>query len=304
MRFAGSLLFLTMAAVTVLAGPTALAESVPVGSSTLITVLDYSDTFTAYDFGGLEDRTGLNHYPLGGVDYPADGTPGEGLTVEDCHGNAARSWSDQKFSISKDANPINGATVYPGGSGGGSATGMTQTGGLWGDFGFEYGLRRRFVVQYDAVQTADRVDISIGSVRDNIFVGNGLSVFFRPTGGAPNEIGVFSLGAGGEHGTGFASGVSAGSWHNYAVKFDLDARTIELCVDEVSCGVVDLNTFAGGAFASLNLTSAAVNVGYYGGDRFWSDNVQVGAWVPEPGLLALGLGGIGGLLLVRRGRPA
>jgi hypothetical protein len=301
MRVVHAFLLLGAAAVAAGAASSALAESVPVGSSSLIDTLDYSDTFTAYEFGGLEDRDGLNGFNLGAVDNPADGVPGEGLAVENCHGNPARAWSDWKFSISKDANPINGASVYPGGSGGGSATGMTQTGGSWSDWGIDYGLRRRFVVQYDAVQVHDRVDISIGSVRDNIFVNDGLSVFFRPTGGAPCEIGIFSLGAGGEHDSGAASGVSAMTWHNYAVMYDLDARTIEPFIDEASRGVIDLNTFAGGDFASLNLTNAAVNVGFYDGpDRFWTDNFQIGGWVPEPCTVAMLLGGLMPLLAFRQ----
>jgi len=286
-------------ALAVCIGPPAQAESVPVGSSSLIGALDYSDTYTAYDFGGLEDRTGLNHYPLSSVDYPADGTPGEGLAVEDCHGNTPRSWSDGKFSISKDANPINGASVYPGGSGGGSATGMTQTGGSNAMWGIEYGLRDRFVVQYDAVQSTDWVGIGFGGRKDEVFVNENVTFLFRLASG---HVGIYNQGTG-EVNSGLVSPVvSANEWHNYAAAIDVAGRTAELFVDEESIGTIDFDTVGGGAMAGLALSNAAVNVGYWtwDGDRFWTDNFQVGAYVPEPGTVVFWVGGLAGLLAVGR----
>jgi len=298
------------AAALVLAGLSAQAGSIPVGASSLIGVLDYSDTFTGTDEGGLPDRNSANWYPLGAVDYHGAGVPGneifgEGLAVESCYGNPARAWSDAMFSISKDANPIHGTINYPGGSGGGSATGITQTGGTWGtDFGFEYGLRRQFVVQCDAVQSPDRIDIAIGPVRNNAFVNDALIVFFRASGSSIGEIGVFSM-ATGEVNSGLSSTSTSVAWHNFAVRFDLDARTIEPFIDEVSRGVINLDTLDK-RFASMNLTAAAVNIGYYGTDRFWTDNFQIGAPVPEPGTVSLTLGGLFGLAfsVLRRRRGA
>jgi len=273
------------------------AEAIPVGSSSLIGTLDYSDTYTLTDDGGIDDRV-VNGWNMGAQDYPVNGTPGEGLAVENCHGNTPRAWSDWKFSISDNDNVINGTSIYPGDSGGGSATGMTQTGAYNADWGIEYGLRSQFVIQFDAVQVADRVDISIGAQgRDNIYeygVGD-LSVFFREPGTGFGEVSIYvpEVGA---YDTPFQSGLTFGQWHNYAVKFDLDARTLEPFVNEQSLGVVDLNTFAGGAFVGVSLSANVVSVGFCDGpDRFWTDNFQVGAPVPEPGTVTLGLAAALGL---------
>jgi len=256
------------------------AAGVPIGSSSLIKVLDYSDSFTAYEFGGLEDRDGTNGYPLSTVDNPIDGTPGEGLAVENCYGNAARAWSDSKWSISKDANPINGVTVYPGGSGAGSDTGMTQTGGYHAMWGIEYGLRDRFVVQYDAVQTTDWVGIGFGDIKDGIFVNENVTFLFRLQGNLEYpETGIYNQAIGGVD-AGLPSAVTyANEWHNYAALIDIPERTAELFVDEVSIGTIDFDTVAEGAFAGVTLSNATVNVGFWtwDGDRYWTDNFQVGS---------------------------
>ena len=52
----------------------------------------------------------------------------------------------------------------------------------------------------------------------------------------------------------------------------------------MSRGTINLNTVAGGKFADLTLSNAAVSVGYCAPDRFWTDNVQIGTpvgYVPE-----------------------
>jgi hypothetical protein len=261
---------------------------VPVGSSTLIGRLDYSDSFTRTDSGGLPDRDGAGGYPLGAIDYPVNGTPGEGLALENNYGHAARAWPDAKWSIATDSTVSSGAAMrYLGGSGAGSDTGMTQTGGTGGDWGFTYGIRRDFVVQFDATQTTDRVDITIGGVAGTISAPSNLSIFFRISEHAAHpEIGIYNSGPGiGEVNTGLTSGIPwIGEWHNYAVHFDLDQRSLEVFVDEVSRGTINLNTVGGGKFANLTLSNAAVSVGYNAPDRFWSDNFQIGApvgYVPE-----------------------
>lgn len=269
-------------ATSLLAAP-ASAAGVAVGSSSLIKTLDYSDTFTAYDFGGLADRDGNNGWNPGAVDYPANGTPGEGLAVENCHGNPQRYWPDWKWSNTRDENVINGVSLYPGNSGAGSETGITQTGGNFGDdWGFEYGLRNRFIVQYDAVQSEDRVDIVIGAAVGTIWEASNLALFMRPF-GSPTfpEIGLYNTEVG-EINTGLSSPVMyAREWHNYAALFDITARTIEVFIDETSIGVIDINTVGGGALAAVTMSNAVVNVGYsqYAtpGDRMWTDNFQIGS---------------------------
>lgn len=303
-RFSNSfiLTFIGLALATVAMPATAamVGSGVPVGNSDLIAPLDYSDTFTGSDFGGLNDRDGVGGYPLSIIDYPppGNGIPGEGLAVEDNHGNPPQTWTDWKWSIARDATVNPGTAGYPGGSGAGSDTGMTQTGGGGVDWGIEYGLRNNFVVQADLVQTVDRIDVTAGAVRDMIFDPGNLSVFFRTT-DHPDypEIGLFNAGIG-EFDTGLNSGIAAPcEWHNYAVNFDLDEKRLEVFVDEVSRGVVDLATVGGGVFADLVLSNEAVGIGYAGGDRGWSDNFQVGALIPEPGTLLLAATGLAALAI-------
>jgi len=280
--------------VAVAAIATSAGAVVPVGSSSLIKVLDYSDTFTGTDFGGLMDRDAMGGFPLSAVDYhgagvPGNGIPGEGLAVENCYGNPARSWSDWVWSIARDDTVSPGGTWgYPGGSGAGTDTGMTQTGGYWGDWGIEYGLRDRFVVQFDAVQSTDRVDIIFGGVRDNLFNPSNIGIFFRTTGTTTvAEVGVYNVTVG-EYPTDLQSGIMyANEWHNYAALVDVPARSIEVFIDEVSRGeirlddIINPNTLER-PFAGIALSGAAVSVGYCtsDGDRFWSDNFQVGS--PDP----------------------
>lgn len=282
-------------------------HSVPVGASTLIKVLDYSDTFTL----GTGARTTLpvNQYPIGSTGYlPA-------LGVENSYGNPNQIWSDAKWSISNDANAVNGALLYPGPSGGGSATGMTQTGGGETNFGLEYNLRSDFIVQFDAVQVADRVNIAIGNSRDTIFSPDGLSVFIRSNNASFPEVGLFNVGVG-ETNTGFDTGLAdldLDEWHNYAVRFNLAASQLTFWVDEIQLGILDLATFSGGAYlGALDLaTNDTISVGNTGGDRTWTDNFQVGAAnvpveniapVPEPTTFALLAGAALAAIAPRRRR--
>ena len=237
----------------------------------VVAVADYSDTFTLTAAGGNPGRV-ANAYP---VNSP-------GINVEDNHGNPAQVWTNARWSVSSDA-AVNdaGATKYLGGSGRGSDTGMTQTGGGGVDWGIEYGQRDVFAVQADFVQTTDRIDMTVGAARDTIWNAGNVSVFFRHTAHPLYpEIGIFNP-AVGERNTGLASGIAAaGEWHNYGVKVNVPDRLLEVFVDEVSRGVIDLDVVGGGAFQGVALSNAAVGVGYAGGDRGWSDNFQVGA--PPP----------------------
>ncbi|MBN2024860.1 MAG: PEP-CTERM sorting domain-containing protein [Pirellulales bacterium] len=314
MRFARLLFFIGAAVLAVSFGLSAQAGGVSVGSSSLIGALDYSDTFTGTDFGGLPDRDAAGGWPLSAVDYPSPGNGvfGEGLAVESTYGNPARSWVDGAWSIARDGTALNGESIYPGDSGAGSATGMTQTGPWGSDWGIGYGLRDRFVLQFDAVQVRDRVDLTFGSAVDSIWGADNVTVFVRST---DNPLGYAQITLFnptiGEVNTGLTSGTLAGQWYNYAVLVDIPERTVEVFVDEVSRGVIDIDAM-GDAFAALTLSNAAVNVGFYGytgentprSDRFWTDNFQVGSAIPEPGTAAMLLGGLVGLMGILRKRRA
>jgi hypothetical protein len=244
----------------------AMPFGVTVGNSTLIGTLDYGDTFTIGPNSPITERQ----------TYPVQAFPLElnEDTVEDSHGNPAQFWGLINWSIATDAAVNPGATGYPGSSGAGTDEGFTQRGG-GGDWSIPYGLRDVFVVQVDSVQTADRVDLTVGGTPNDIFGGDNISVFFRST-GAATEIGLFNAGIG-ETDTGLTSEIEVNNlWQNYALKVDIPNDTIEVFVNEVSRGVLDLTTIAAGAYAGI-LNNGFVGVGGAGNDRLWTDNFQVGA---------------------------
>lgn len=256
-------------------------SGVTVGNSSLIGAIDLSDTFT-----GAPDGSS-NALRV----YVAAVQPAGAYTLENTYGHAARSWGAASFSFASDGvgNPgfVDGSPIYPGNpvannntSGSGSGTGFTQTGGGV-DYGVAYGLRNRFVAQFDAVQTGDRIDITSNSAAGGLASATGLSVFFRATGSA-TEIGLYRAGVG-ETTTGLLSGVTNGTWNNYAVAFDRPNNRLEIFVNEVSRGSIDLNTFAGGAYA--NFATNAVNFGAgmaVGNNRTWTDNAQIGTLASNP----------------------
>jgi len=269
----------------------ASAAGVAVGSSALIGQLQYSDSFTIGAGATTPDRQAYaaQTFPLpAGVD-----------AVENVHGNAAQAWGSGPFSIATDAaNLPTGSAPYPGTSGAGSDTGFTQRGG-GGDWSLPYGLSTEFIIQFDYVQQPDRVDVSIGSTGSDIFGAGNLSLFFRTTGNALPEVGIFNVGVG-EFNTGLTAGIpAADQWNNYAIRVDIPGRAIEVFTNEVSRGMIDLATLNGGAYAPF-LDNSFVGIGGAGNDRQWSDNIQVGLPVPEPG--AALLAGLAGLGLLRRRR--
>ena len=264
--------------------------AVTAGNSSLIGELDYSDSFTIGPGSPIAARQG---YPAQQFTLPAGVDE-----VENNYGNPARFWGSTPFSIATDGANNPGAFGYPGGSGAGSATGFTQRGG-GGDWSIEYGLRDEFVLQSDFVHLPDRVDFTIGATPATIFGAGNLSIFFR-TSGHPQfpEIGLFNGSQ--EIDTGLTSGIPAdNAWHNYAVRVDVPNDLLEVYVDEVSRGIIDLNTIGGGAYNDI-LNNKFVGIGGAGADRLWSDNFQVGGVIPEPSTALLGLLGVG--LVLRRQR--
>jgi len=200
--------------------------------------------------------------------------------VENAYGNAEQAWGSGPFSIATDAaNLPTGAAPYPGTSGAGSDTGFTQRGrgGYWS---LPYGLSEDFIVQFDYVQQPDRVDVTIGSGAGGIGDAGNISLFFRTTGSALAQVGIYNSGVG-EFDTGLTTAIpAANEWNNYAIRVNLAARTIEVFTREVSRGVLDLNTLRDGAYAPF-LSNAFVGIGGAGNDRQWSDNFQVGLAEPS-----------------------
>lgn len=269
---------------TVVPGPG--GRGVPVGQSSLIGPLDYSDTFTQTEQGGPPDRPST----------PAIQPPAA-YVVENTYGNPAANFQSQglgagqaSFSFASDGpGLVDGNPAYPGSSGAGSDTGITQTGGGV-DYGLTYGLRDEYFVQVDAVAVGDRIDITSGGIPGTIFQPNSLSIFFRGDGSGNASLynGTTDTPIR-NHIPEFDTGITGpGEWHNYAVRFDQTDSEIELYIDEVSVGVIDLTTFADGLYQNYSNAAVGAGSGLAGGEnRTWTDNFQVGAVVPEPGALAL-----------------
>jgi hypothetical protein len=266
------ILFSSPASAIVSTGPG--GTGVTAGNSSLFTTPDYSDTFTQTAQGG----------PPGRPDTAAPQPLIPAYIVESNYGNASRIFSTGAgFSFASDtAGLVNGSPAYPGGTTAGSATGITQTGGGV-DYAIPYGLREEYVVQVDAVQTGDRIDISSGGA-PGIFAANSLSVFFR--GDGSGNASLFN----GTTDTpiqasipGFNTGIpgGAGTWHNYAVRYDRPGNEIEIFVDEVSKGIIDLTTFGGGVYQGFSNAWVGAGAGMgAGNNRTWTDNFQVGGTGP------------------------
>lgn len=251
-----------------LAGEDAPGVGVRAGRSALLGPVDYADGWTE----GINGRVADGTFPVVG---PA-------LDVETIGQNPARRWSDARWSLRKDVNVFwTASSPDPRGNWSGSRTGMTETGGSV-DFGIEYGLRDDFVVQVDAVQTDDAIALTSAGVRDTTERADGITVRFRAV-GAPIEVGLYSAEIG-EHDTGFRPALRRDLFHNVAVRFRVMARELWIYANGSRLGIVDLETFSGGAFAGVPLSGAAVTVSGSTvlGDRVWTDNFQVGAPCPEP----------------------
>jgi len=276
-------------------------QGVKVGSSSLIGTLDYSDTFTGTDDGGAPSRP-----------YQAQLQPAAAYVVENTYGHATQNFHSPgqpagvaEFSIASDNLPlqpglVNGSPNYPGTSGAGSASGFTQTGNSV-DYSLNYGLRSKYIVQMDAVTSGDRIDMGSMPATEGFGQPNAVTVFFRATGG----VSLYNATAGDHAVTGYDTGLrTGGKWHNYAVLFDQDAKTLQLYVDEQPKGLIDLNSFQGGAYANFSNAAVGGGGGLGGGEnRTWTDNFQVGAVAaPEP--TTIGVIGLGAIFAFSRRRRA
>ncbi len=257
---------------------------VQAGSSSLIGSLDYSDTFTADSAGTNVNRPLSPVLPL-----PA------GYAVEQTHGHPAISFesnppfgfaSDDPSGRDLDAGSV-GYPFYqaPNASGAGSYAGCTETFGRNMDYGLHYGsLRPEFVVQVDAVQPSVGFRITSG-----IGIGPGAqsaSVLFRGDG---SESVALTNGVAEHTISGIKSGIKGpGEWYNYAVRFNRPGNILEIFVNQVSVGSVNLHGFANSnfqdfstAFVSVGGTTLDYSIQGDGG-RFWTDNFQVGAYSLSP----------------------
>jgi len=250
-----------------LAGHDLAGVGVAVGRSTLLGPIDYADSWTEGRAGRVADGS-----------FPVTGAA---LDVETVGNVAPRTWSEGLWSFRKDGNLFwTPRSPDPRGSWSGSRTGITETGGSV-DFGIEFGVRDDFVVQFDAVQTDGRVAITSAGARDTTARSDGITVGFRAAGAAV-EVGVWNTDVG-ERDTGLRPGLVRDLFHNYAVRFRVATDELWVYADGRRLGIVDLATFADGAFADVPWSGAAVTVGatVADGDRVWTDNFQVGPPCPS-----------------------
>jgi hypothetical protein len=148
------------------------------------------------------------------------------------------------------------------------------------------------VVQFDAGQTDDRMNITVGETPATVEDARLLSVFFRAPGVrscTPGvllpEISVFCpLSKTSEADTGLRSGIAKPyQWHNYAARFNLPAKRITVWIDRQCRGTIDLAKMGkdiGEAVADLPWTNRYVTVGGFSGTddgQIWTDNFLIGS---------------------------
>lgn len=251
-------------------------SGVAAGNSGLIAAYHYTESWT---IGATAPTAARQAYAAQAFPLPAGVPP-----LENTHGNPAVSWSATLGSIATDASNFpTAASPYPGSSGAGSSTGFTQTGtGGSADFGIAYGLSNNFILQADTLVANDRVNLFTGPTAGNFFTASSLAVFFRHSGTPNPQIGVFIPGVG-EVNTGLSSGLlptDQRRWHNFAVHFDLGAKTLDFYVDEALKGSYN---YAAVLPVGYVVSNANLSIGSAGhGNRLWTDNFQVGGATPPP----------------------
>lgn len=256
---------------------TPTVASVLVGDSSLIGTLDYSDTFTLTGTVTTSSSQRVDGKAPGG-DQPA----GTNLNLETVYGsNPATAWHTSRFRFNKGADAVVGTADDR------AATGDPAT--------FAYGLRDHYVIQVDAMLSGDRLNFTDSPEGSSLISGAGaLSVFIRKAGGPNASVGLYNV-TYGEKNTGLSTGITdATTYHNFAIDFDHTANTLEVYVDQVSVGAVDLSTFMSGHFALPSGNAAYIGAG---GSLDAMDNFQVGAPIPEPMSMIILASGLLGLLV-------
>jgi hypothetical protein len=261
----------------------ATSSAVLIGQSALIGDLDYADSFTLTGTNGASSSQRVNGLAPG-FDQPA----GTNLNLEQTFSNPVTSWAPARLRF------FSGADTLVGTNDDFALTGEVAT--------FGYGLRSNYVLQVDAQLTGDRFNFTTSPISTSAITAAGaISIFIRPTDVALPSVGIFKPGEG-ELDTLLDTGIlnADNSYHNFAVNFNHVDNLIEVFVDELSIGIVDLDTFDGGAYSLPAGNAQFVGVG---GSVEPMDNFQVGsvAVVPEPASIALwSLLGLSGFGLVLR----
>jgi len=250
-------------------------DNFAVGSLGIISVLDYSDTFTV---GAAGTPSAANPRPNGMYNNNTFG----GYNVENSHGNPQATWTPTgNFSFNSPANSTGPAITQAATGNAGAATGFAQSGG--GDFNFKYNLRPNFVVQVDAILPLDRLDIgSYASAGNTIGSAGSLTVFFRKD-SVSNLPGIGLYNGSRETavtnaaGIAVKTGVNDANWHRFAVQFDQPNKGLGIYVDGVLKVKLDLATFAGGIYGGFAIGAVGTGgAGFNGTHAQWMDNFHVG----------------------------
>ena len=196
---------------------------VPVGQSHVVGDLMWSDTFT------VGTRCESGHYSnVGGDNARCD----PAYMVE--HAVGATQWRRPKdFSFNTPADAVSQYSQNNTGNDG-ALTGFAQSGG--GVMSFRGILPSRVAFQMDARATCASVSIATYST-ELPYAASSFQVKFYGTW----AVKLAAYGAA-EIDTGLTTGLTSlnTQWHNYAVIFDRGAQRVEVFVDEVSRGTVDL----------------------------------------------------------------
>ena len=238
---------------------------VPVGSSTLVGDLMWSDTFT------IAGRCADGYY--NSVGQGTEARVDKAYALERAAGGTQwRRPADFSFNT-----PGSAVADYRGNSVGndGAAGGFAQSGGGANALVVFRGvLPSRVVFQADARFTSSCFSI-VTCNSDIPWPSNSFVVKFPRYGTSAISVAAYG---GADVATGLTTGVADANaqWHNYAVVFDRPAQRLELFVDEASRGTVDLAALG----LSIRTDDALIGFGFPGYVG-WVDNVQAG--VPASG---------------------